>query len=74
MRVRASHRKVKIDGSTTPYSCHGLHTDMNKTDVNVLAAGVAACRKGKKGLEILKRIQSRAHVGCGRQTVRIVDK
>ena len=36
-----------------------LSVDMNKTDVNVFAAVVAACQKGKKGPEILKLIQSR---------------
>ena len=51
-----------------------LSTDMNKTDVNVFATVVAACQKGKKGPEILKFIQSRAHFGCGRQAVRIVDQ
>ena len=51
-----------------------LSTDMNKTDVNVFAAVVAACQKGKKGPEILKLTQSRAHFGCGRQAVRIVDQ
>ena len=47
---------------------------MNKTDVNVFAAVVAACQKGKKGPEILKLIKSRAQFGCGRQAVRIVDQ
>ena len=51
-----------------------LSVDMNKTDVNVFAAVVAACQKGKKGPEILKLIQSRAQFGCGRQAVRIVDQ
>ncbi|CAE7450270.1 unnamed protein product [Symbiodinium sp. CCMP2592] len=51
-----------------------LSVDMNKTDVNVFAAVVAACHKGKKGSEILKLIQSRAQFGCGRQAVRIVDQ
>ncbi|CAE7036585.1 unnamed protein product [Symbiodinium sp. CCMP2592] len=51
-----------------------LSVDVNKTDVNVFAAVVAACQKGKKGPEILKLIQSRAQFGCGRQAVRIVDQ
>ena len=51
-----------------------LSVNMNKTDVNVFAAVVAACQKGKKGPEILKLIQSRAQFGCGRQAVRIVDQ
>ena len=51
-----------------------LSADTNKTDVNVFAAVVAACQKGKKGPEILKLIPSRAHFGCGRHAVRIVDQ
>ena len=51
-----------------------LSVDMNKTDVNVFAAVVAACQKGKKGPKILKLIQSRAQFGYGRQAVRIVDQ
>ena len=51
-----------------------LSVHMNKTDVNVFAAVVAACQRGKKGPDILKFIQSRAQFGCGRQAVRIDDK